>query len=44
MRNVTCRRVRVTTVAAEKQYELSIMNVYVALAIQHAKHVRRIIL
>jgi len=41
--NVTLRRVRVTTVAMEKQDVLHIRSVFVALVIQHAKRMRRII-
>jgi hypothetical protein len=38
--NVTFRRVRLTTVAMDKQYVLYILSVSVALNIQHAKRVR----
>jgi hypothetical protein len=41
--NATLRRVRVTTVATEKQAVLHIRSVTVALVIQHAKRMRRII-
>ena len=37
------RHVRVTTVAVEKQQVLHILCVCVTLVIQHAKHMRRII-
>jgi len=37
------RRVRVTIVAMEKQEVLHIRSVFVALAIQHTKRMRRII-
>ena len=42
--NVTLRRVRVTTFAVEKRKVLHIRSVFVALVIQHAKRMRRIIL
>ena len=42
-RKVTQRRVRVTIVAVEKQEVLHIRSVSVALVIQHAKGMRRII-
>jgi len=41
--NVTLRNVRATIVAVEKQYVLLIMSVFVALVIQHAMRMRRII-
>ena len=43
-RKVTQRRVRVTIVAVEKQEVLNIRSVSVALVIQHAKGMRRIII
>jgi hypothetical protein len=42
--NVTLRRVLVTVVTVEKKYVVHTLCVYVALVIQHAKRVRRIIL
>jgi hypothetical protein len=42
--NVTLRHVRETIVAVEKQWLLHILSVSVALVIQHAKRMRRIIL
>ena len=42
--NVTLRRVRVTTVAVQKHEVLHILSVCVALVIQHAKRMHRIIL
>jgi hypothetical protein len=42
--NVTLRRVRVTVVVVEKQEVLSILSVSVALVIQCAKRMRRVIL
>ena len=42
--NVTLRRVRLTTVAVEKQKVLHIFSVCVALVIQREKRMRRIIL
>jgi hypothetical protein len=42
--NVTVRRVRITIVAVEKQYILHILSVTIALVIQHAMRMRRIIL
>ena len=41
--NVTLRRVRVTIVAVKKQEVLHIRSVFVALVIQHAKRMHRII-
>ena len=44
MYKATLRRLRENIVAVEKQYVLYILNVFVALVIQHGKRMRRNIL